>query len=1594
MQQTVYKIARVLAKFGVFLIALLSLVGAAVVALTQYEPFRRWAIGKGLEAVNASLAGRIEVRDIEGNFITGLTVRDARLIAGDTTLVFVPRIELHYSLPPFFESRHVRATAILHNPEINFVRSAEGIWNFTRIVHPSIDTIPGPRAPLEWTFDIRDLEIRDATFSIYDKLTDPVDSADALDFLHMTLDHLNVGMNAFISEDEQNIEIDNMSFTVRDAPLRMIELAGGISVDEDGLEVDGLRVETGRSYVRLNASIDSVALFDTALAGMLLSSPFDLDIHGERIDTRELKMLIPQLDFLGGMASLELEASGTFDDINLEQLELNLTNSVIKAKGRLQNLDDPENFRIESAIAESKLTYEDVPIHIPGLPIPDLRYLGEVELRTLAYSGTRNDLTSIFDLSTDIGELEGGGWFDYGADIPRWRVDAVVRELDISPIIDDPVYRGTINARIVADGEGFDPSEMTARGRIKGGSLEVGSRKLARLWFQGGIADGGIITADTLLLAWGNPAERFSLESLALDDLQGVLERGRTGRGTGFMERLRFTSVDAAVFDGLPSLHVGGWVDFSNADHPRYRLAVETDRLDVADITLDPEHSTRLGMTLNIEGEGIDPDRVSATALVNVRDARLPGGEELSPFTAEVSLRNLEGGERALSLQSDFLDARLEGEWSFATLVPTLSTGFNRLISYVSRKQSYRSDEFNLLRQTDEPSGGPIQAEYEFIPKDLSIAESFMNGAKLEMDASLRGRISGTGQLLDITSIGEIRRFRYESGEDTLHVEAAHIDVNIGNISSTSMDELLDATVNVRSDSLIYYNDMALALPKLNLSFSDGILHANGVATLDNEYSVAIDGTLDVSAPEGYIIEVDTLIFGMSRTLRWRNVPGRQIRLVLSDDRLNVESFQLYRSGAEAINIQGALVDYNQFRNMRVSVTGLPLQELKPFVLEAETLSMIETLNGTLRDATVTLNGTLENPIIQGSLDIDALNYTTIPIGDLDVTVDYQDRNLAGQILIRRPLTASDADDVPLAKVDIVTMPIDLAFAGREERFIPGKPVNISAEATDLPIAIAGPFMTGLLLQQGTADLNFTVSGVYPNLSYFGDGSIRNGLVAVEATNVSYIVDGEFDFRDRILDVKGVNIRNLPGDNPGGRALANGAIEFDGFTPTNFNINIHTPDRERGILLLSDATQAVNENVYGDLVIATTNEGDAIRFTGSLDAPRLDGAVTVLNASLVVPYRESVASSSQNVQFIEYDVWQERQTRPIGPVLDDSTRRALGIPSAEELELRNRERRPTDELEEVFERERRRRDSLAAAPPESSIVDLLDVNLRLTLTDRVFVRIQLGPLQELALNLENENEREPLYFRMKGDDMSLLGKVKLAEGSRFIYLKTFEATGTVSFEEDITNPEFNIQGIYEGRRFINERSEDYTVNVDVTGPLNQLNIEFSYSIAGVASTEDEEQRRINAVFLLLFGRRADENLGGNALEGLVEQSSSSVGTSAVNAAISELIRNIEFLQALEIDLGQATDLGQARVNLVGQLGKTLVRYNGKVSSPEDGTISIEVPLSVLFDTERLRGWVAELQREVIDQFETAGGTSLTSTQGDVYRLRLRFRTTF
>lgn len=1594
MQEFIYRVAKVLAKSGVFLVSFLAFLGVLVVAVTQMEPFRKWAIDQGLERVNEILKGRLSVEDIDGNLLNGLTLKGVRLEAGDTTFAFVPKIELRYELLPILESRSVGASLILFQPEVYLHRTSEGVWNFTEIAYPSPDSLDEPHTPLEWIFDVRSLELRDGIVTIDDDLSrngpTPGDAA-TVDPLNTTLRQFNLEAATYISEEYQRFLIRHLSFVETTSGLRLIDLAGDIDIDaEEGVAIDGLRLETEGSYLELDATVATPGLFDSTFGGSFTTAPFTLALAGERIDIDEISRFIPAMTILAGTVALDLEASGVLEEMTVERFTLEASGTTVRGEGRLLSITDPEAMQIDATLEDSDLSYADVARHLPGVDLSAVSYLRQVEITTLHYSGRSDDATATFDIATSVGSVVGGGTFHYGSEPFRWRADLRTEELNLTEVtaVDgSPALVGEVTGRIVGEGIGVDPQTMKARVRSRLGRSEIEGRKIDRAWIEGSFGEGGLIELDTVLVAFRTesaPAAPEAPELTALHDR--LVELRDRAMPTSFIDRISIAPGEGLVFDGRPSLRGSGWFDMRDPDLPTYRGRIETDRLNLSDITLDPEHDTRLGLMATFEGRGIDPDEIEGYLQLDAYDVELPGGEEVLPFRIDSLLLERIDGERRLLLASDIADAEIVGTWRFASLFPTLAAGFEKLSNYIARKSSYRSTDIDFFSEEDEGVLEPISATWRFEPKDLSIVEAFMPGKTIEMDADLSGTISGTPSLLSMTARGRIERFLYREGETSYRFGGIELDADVRNISSGAMDDLLDAEISIRSDSVYRFGDTDLEIPNLDLVFRDGRLNLRGDARIDNEYDVTLDGTVDVVAEEGYRIRLDSIAFALDEQLRWANVGP--VQLMIDDQGITFREVTIGREGAEQVAVSGRLVNFERFENVEVRLSSMPLAQLQPFVSDLESKQMIESLGGRFDSVAFLLGGTLESPVIDGHLEVRDLRYANVTIGSIVTDLDYSDRVLSGQVKIvaNRADTLSGSDIPILADVTIERLPIDLAFAAREERFVQGEPISIRGVTDELPLAILGPFVPGILIQRGTTDLEFQVRGRLPDVDYSGTGRIMNGMVLVESTNVPYLVDARFELAEERLELNGVSLRNLPSDYAPGRATAFGNITFDGFSPQNFNIQIRTA----GLMVLNDATQAVNDLYYGDLVIATRQNG-TLTFGGTYARPTLTGDLIVLESDLKYPYRDRISELQGRVDFLPYEEWIEESSEPAMPMpqkeIPDSVRKARGMDRLDSMRIADSLRkegrgRPVVEADEDF---------------EIDFMDRLFVNLAIYVPRGVRLTIEIGLLQQLELIIDDGPDERPLQFSMLGDAMSLTGEVRLLQGSKFIFVRTFDATGSIVFDQNILNPAFDIQGEYKGRRYMNGVNQNFTVELFLDGTLERPEIGFDYTIEGVASNDDLAQKQTDAILLLLVGRRQSE-FGGGSEEELAADAflsgADALGTNVLGAALGGVFADIGGLQTVEFD-GNIDDPGGTTFRFVYAVGDALLRYEGRITQLSDGTVTVELPLELLLNISQFKNLSLELQRAVVDEFGSTFLPNQTSSSTEqVFRVRLSLRYTF
>ncbi len=748
----------------IFLVALLVLLGIVAITLTQYGPTRQLGVEMGLDALNESIDGNVTVGSVNGDLLTGLELRDVTLAAPDGEFARVPRILLRYDPVGILQQKEVVATLLIDNPEVSLIRSSDGLWNIDAFIGPQPESPPEPRSRLDWIFDVSSVEIRDGRLSVrdYSRISrpvtgDPASSPIAFDPLDAEFDGIFLEAATYFSEERQSLLIRRLGFREQKSDLRLLDIVGRIDLDgNDGLRIDDLIVETEGSYLELSGRFDTPGLFDTTFASALPLANMSVDLRAERVSTDELGRLIPATTFLAGDPALTLSASGNLDSLLVEKLDLTVGDSRLNLTGTLDDLSDPDRWSIEAEISESSLRLADVRATLPEIDFSSVGFVEHVDIERLTYSGTPQDLTTTFDLATNVGSLYGGGVLGFGNG-GVWRADASANELDLDAVSSGSLT-GDVNGRFVAEGTGFSLEDLTARLRARLTSSRIAGREVSGAWIDGSFGEGGLVTVDTAVIGFGGGSSA-GIDRPDLDELAESLDNVRVRTDLAVLTDgfVLGSAVDDA-FASNPSVRLSGWL--RTGENPSYRAFVETDRFNAADVTLDQNHNSRLGFVAEIEGEGFELDDIEARLHVDASDVLLPDGTDLGPFRIDSLVVAMQDGERRLSLESDVADLEVIGEWRFSTLLPTLSTGFEKLIDYVARKSAYRSEDLELLTEDLDISGIPesIYATYRIVPKDLRIVESFVPNLDLEFVGELSGNITGTTDLLALSALGRIDR--------------------------------------------------------------------------------------------------------------------------------------------------------------------------------------------------------------------------------------------------------------------------------------------------------------------------------------------------------------------------------------------------------------------------------------------------------------------------------------------------------------------------------------------------------------------------------------------------------------------------------------------------------------------------------------------------------------------------------------------------------------------------------------------------------------------------------------------------------------------
>lgn len=1579
----VRRIGRVIRRILLFLLLFLVFLSLAILGLMQTKTFRHWLGGQILSFVNKELEATIEFSDMGGNLLTGLTFDDVRLMTQGDTLLYARQLSVRYDLAPLLNNTIAVNRIYLDSPVIRMLRNrTDSTWNFEHIAKPSTDTTTS--SPFNWTINLRNLTISNGTLLMIDSTAPTpvyaVSSEEHLNLSNMQLDSLNLSLTALaqFAKNDHALTINRITFKDHNSSFALRHLAGKVNIDTTHTEVFDMQIITNRTNLRMSAQLEDLNLLNNTDPVNWENTPVQAMLYADSVSALDLRYFMPDLDFLNGSVALDLDAEGTYGNLAIKHMEVALSNSTLSMTGSLKNLNTPEHLFIDAQLDRTSISYADIRTHLPGLDIPNLSYLGQVYIDEATFRGEPSNFESKFNISTAIGSFKGNGKLNVGADPMRYTAHLETRNLNPAAPLAMPDMAGSLNAIIDIEGRGTTLRDLNSRVRLQAFGSTIAGRSFKNLYLTATAKDRGFITADTLLVLWDTP-EAGRLKNIAA----------------------------SSSFAG------NGWINLRNPDMPVYKFEAQLDGVNLKNIAPDAEPATNITGTVQIDGRGFHPDSLEGSFRFDMQRLATPE-QSIDSLEFTAILARAPDNYRDLQIASRIADISVRGNYRFTTLMDAITRQIKLVTQSIERRYQdialTTSDSamtmFPLVRDTtNRLPEEKLDVDFSVRVRDLSPVNLINPSALVHGDISLHGALQGTTREFDfVLDSSQIASFYYQDSGLTVSATPVQLRARINSPREENISDL-DAEIYIAADSVITLNDNIFTGTLLDVGYKNDQITFTAKSDINGtiDFFTHGGGDFDISGPR-YSINLDSLTIGYMKSLRWNSVGNMHI--VLADNALTIDSLALQRDSSERISLRGT---YNQgaFDNIQIAVESLPLSEINRFLPAGnERIESLSLLEGRLTKLGVTLNGTMENPDIELYARLDSLKYNSFPIGNQTLNLTHKDAVVTGSALVVNPLLKQDSVTLTL---NIASLPLNLAFASVEDRFVSGKPIDLSLQARRLSLGLVAPFVPAIDKLQGFANAEFKVEGTTPNeVTYSGAATFFNTSFIVASTNVRYAADGEIAIKKDLITVKEINLYNDPLDLTNGRAKVYGDLAFDGLELQNLDLYLNTS----GFMVMNQASKASSPTLYGDMVIATNMV--PLHFYGSLESPKLSGNISILRADLIFPENRTIKRSPQRfcykmlrhengeVQMTVIDCPSDPTSSTTATMSADGSTSATVSPStiasvrdSSSTTPRTEMSQDTTQQNSTMRRATKEVVRAAIMQPDESLMDKLAIDVYVDIPGRFFITMELGTLQELRAEVALANPAEPLHYIQQGSYQQLFGSLEIKPGSQLQFYRTFDATGTISFPTgEVDNPQLDISAAYKNRRLQDQKFEQYEVQINVQGTKDEPRFTITYQIAGNPATGDQAQIQADAIMLIVFGKTQSELLAGGTGGNLIGDLGQDAVTAGASALLSNILEGSGIIRTAEIDLaggqdgsGKTVDFARSRLRISGELFSALQYRLESDADMANTNFTLDLPIGAYFNNDILRNVVLELTR-------SANSVNTITNQQREWEIKLGWRWSF
>lgn len=905
------------------------------------------------------------------------------------------------------------------------------------------------------------------------------------------------------------------------------------------------------------------------------------------------------------------------------------------------------------------------------------------------------------------------------------------------------------------------------------------------------------------------------------------------------------------------NIAVAGKLDFTDNDEPTYDLEGKIQKLDLAQLLSSDDFKSNLNFYFDAKGKNFNID--SLTGIFNVRiDSSLYRDKYID--NAKLALQIIkDNNSRNIYLNSDFVDFTITGDFSLENAIDVLSYETGVIAEITTDKL----EQFNPLYVPDTTAVPPA------IPEDIISKELDFNFTFTFKDFELIAILLDE-EKLDIAGSG--------SGSVTNKRESFTIETDLELEYLLTMGDEIYYVSNLESDFKLTRDNLSTTFDDLfgsvsinceriytgtdieqieaDLIFNQSRLFFNLKSLYDKQVTVQTDGSF-IMTPREQTITLDELSLNYNK-VTLTNL--RPINMILKPgESLDIEDFSLYSDPA-AIFLYGIV--YNDGRqNLNFNVKDLDGLQLSKLLFNTN-----EKVFDAMLNIEGNISGTFTEPLMNINVNLDSVAYDNVHFGSLLGSIDYSNKD----ILIDAAFV-NTSDNIQEPKLTINgNIPIDLNYQLEGDRFGEDE-LSIKIYSEEFNLSALGNVIPSIRNQKGLLTTEIDLSGTIAEPKASGKIELKNVEFTTLLNNLNYQFEALITLDDKNFEIEKIVIKNSGGSASTGTLTATGSGEFESFVPQSAVIRMNG-----NLAILGQRSRSVQPLIYGDLFIES-------------------------NGDWVFNYRKSGSYFFGNV------ILKQTNLTFVAETANYQADNAFDYVFIEDTTQIDRMRL---EFEEIVESDKK-----GNLETEESSFDL-DYELNISTSDIAELEIILSQALNQRLSIEALGS---LNYESIGGRSQAQGSFELLDGSKLEFFKTFDATGSLRFESEITDPYLDIVATYRSDYTPpnSNTTEEVAVKLRLQGPLSELGTALANKPENISvyvgtrnienNIPDERYDASDAVsFILVNQFKADltaqnrqdvanQTFGVNTATSLLGP----ILTGFVNSAVGDVVNNIQLSQSGE-----------------------------------------------------------------------------------------------